>query len=152
MFPTTWRLALLQEPDGGWSASAGLAGVLAAADDEDDDVLAQDVDTLLESIPVKLLELAGVKSRAVLAVEAAVMAQEAAAAAAADAEEAAAVAAAAAALGRQSGSQRPSQAGAERPRSRGGGSRQGLTIVPFSAQLDVKVSGGDFGTNQLKLK
>ena len=26
---------------------------------EDDDVLAQDVDTLLESIPVKLLELAG---------------------------------------------------------------------------------------------
>jgi hypothetical protein len=30
----TWRLALLQEPDGGWGASAGLAGVLAAADDE----------------------------------------------------------------------------------------------------------------------
>ena len=59
----TWRLALLQEPDGGYSPTEGLAGVVSAADDADDDILAADVDAMMAAIPKKLLELAGLNAK-----------------------------------------------------------------------------------------
>jgi hypothetical protein len=58
----TWRLALLQEPDGGYGPSEGLAGVVSAVDDadDDDDVLAGDVAAMMAAMPRALLDLAGV--------------------------------------------------------------------------------------------